>query len=169
MKWRLLICAGILIALLALARAGTVGAQATNTPTPTLTHPDGTAWHGYAIIEVAAVGPFAGGVSDAQKARLHEAFEMLAASHGSWPPYLLQDSRWRLDNLAVLIEARFSTMPTKAQVVRLIANRTGYTYTQVNNALSFTVFAYGGSWAESRDACAVYMAAHSAEWETSGQ
>jgi hypothetical protein len=154
-----------LAALLILAGSQSTLAQATSTPT--LVVPDGTSWHGYALIEIAAVGPFAAGVSDTQKARLHEAFEMLAQTHDGWPPYLLQDSRWRLDNLALIVEARFVSMPKKATVVQLIANRTGYTTTQVNNALTFTVFAHGGTWAESREACAAYLVAHSAEWENS--
>jgi hypothetical protein len=129
------------------------------------TMPAGSSWHGYILIEIAPVGPFIAGVTTAQKARIHEALAMIADEHPNWPSYALQDSRWRLDNLAVIVEARFASMPTKAVAVQLVSNRSGYTVAQVNAALSFTVFAYGGTWSESRDACVAYLAAHTAEWE----
>jgi hypothetical protein len=164
---KLSICLLVSVLIGMLCIAGSFGALAQATATPTLIQPAGAAWHGYILIEIAAVGPFQDGVTDTQKSRLHEAFEMIAPTHGAWPAYLLQDSRWRLDNLALIVEARFSNMPSKMMVVQLIANRTGYTVTQVNNALTFTVFATGGTWAESRDACAVYLAEHQAEWNAS--
>lgn len=160
---RILLIIGLLVCILVLGNIRYSLAQATVTPTPFM--PQGASWQGYVLIEIAPVGPFVDGVSDVQKARLHEAFLMISRGHDSWPPYALQDSRWRLDNLALIVEARFISMPSKAQVVQLIANRTGYTVAQVNNVLTFTVFAYGGTWAESRAACIEFLALHENEWE----
>lgn len=153
----------ILIVMLAGRSLQSALAQAT--ATPTLVHPAGASWQGYILLEFAAVGPFINGASDELKAKLHSAFLMLAREHDNWPPYVLQDSRWRLDNRAVIIEARFISMPTKAQAGQLIANRTSYTLAQINAAVAVTVFALGGTWEQSRDECAAYLAAHRPEWE----
>lgn len=155
----------LLILAICLIFSGITGTLAQGTATPTMIVPAGSSWQGYILIEIAPVGPFVNGVTAPQKAKLHEAFTSMAREHDSWPPYILQDSRWRLDNLALIVEARFISMPTKAQAAQLISNRTGYTVAQINNALTVTVFAFGGSWAESRDTCAAYLAAHMAEWE----
>jgi len=154
----------ILIMLLMLPGAINVLAQAT--ATPTLVHPAGASWQGYILLEFAAIGPFINGATPEIKAKLHSAFLMLAREHDNWPAYVLQDSRWRLDNRAVIIEARFISMPTKLQAGQLIANRTGYTLAQINAAVTVTVFALGGTWEQSRGECAAYLAAHSVEWSS---
>lgn len=129
------------------------------------TMPVGASWHGYIMIEFAAIGPFVNGVTDAQKIKIREALEMVAQTHTSWPPFNLQYGPWRLDSLAVIVEAKFAQFPTKAMVVQLISNRSGYTVAQVNSALAFTVFGYGGTWSESRVACAAYLDANRADWD----
>ncbi len=72
--------------------------------------------------------------------------------------------RWRNDGQAMIVEADFEpTNPTRQQVINAIANRTGFTTTQVNSNL--TIFALAGTDRESlRQSVIAYLQSNAAAW-----
>lgn len=72
--------------------------------------------------------------------------------------------RWRNDKRAVILEGNWDS-GAKADFVRELAAELGRTQTAINSNLTITRFAPGGSWDESRAACAAYLDANRANWE----
>jgi hypothetical protein len=187
--WLVLTIAALgLMSLTGLAAAQKPGPEAgpeTRTPTETLTPTFAGAWHGYILVQwtpeivdnirgrSAILGtphPYCdidlGCVPTAEPPippPLAETFALLAPEHGSWPPYLLQ-IRYNLEYTAAILEARFDVAPTIDNILNLLSQRALALPHDELRGLTVAIFAPSGTWAESRYACAVYLAAHQAEW-----
>lgn len=123
------------------------------------------AWHGYARIELNPT--FADALDDPARDKIRVALKRLITQTlkdmREFPPYHLGTPRWRLDHRAVILEGNWDS-GAKADFVREIAAELGRTQAQVNAAITITRFAPGGTWNESREACAAYIEANTAEW-----
>lgn len=125
------------------------------------------AWHGYARIEIVAA--FADALDDPARDKIRLALRRLITqtlkAGREFPPFHLGTPRWRLDRRAVILEGNWDS-GAKADFVREMAAELGRTQTAINNALTMTRFAPGGSWDESRAACEAYLVANRATWES---
>lgn len=148
-----LVC--LLVMLWAAAAPPSVVAQA-DTPTPTTVH----AWpvHCYVLIEVSSSIP-AGILADAWRS-------IRAMGQQLGPPNLITHYRLRMDNRAVLLESTFDPTEINRQaVINRLVEATGYTYSQVGSALSFTLFDCWQGYEASQAAARQYLRTHAAEWE----
>jgi hypothetical protein len=164
-----------LVVLLALA-ASTVEAQgddkatATPTLTPTETQAVIHAWQGYVLVEISAatsstVEAFSRGVDADLELRIREAFSQLAPERSSWPPYALQIGPCNLARTACIVEARFDRMPDAATVADRLGARLGTDRKSVEDSISLTLFAAGGTWEESQAACLEYLTTNAKDWQ----
>jgi hypothetical protein len=64
----------------------------------------------------------------------------------------------------VIVEAAFTTNPTKAQVVAAIANRTGLSSATVSANLTITVLGNSVDRELSRQGAVAYLVANAADW-----
>lgn len=124
------------------------------------------AWHGYARIELNPT--FADALDDPAREKIRVAVKRLITQTlkdmREFPPYYLGHPRWRLDHRAVILEGNWDS-GAKSDFVRELAAELGRTQTAINSNLTITRFAPGGSWDESRAACAAYLDANRANWE----
>lgn len=124
--------------------------------------------HLYVLLDLNAT--FADSLDDAKRENVKDAIKDMittikrAQDADVFPPYLAQ-VRYSLNRRAVIVEGNFDAI-TKAEFVRRLATRLGFTQTQVNNNLTITVFGGGGAtWEESRQATLSYLATNRAAWE----
>jgi hypothetical protein len=146
-------------------------ATPTGTPTPTQTATATIvhAWQGYVLVEftsTSTVEALSKGMGDVDlTARVREAFAQLAPERGSWPPYLLQIGPLRLDGQAVIVEGRFDRMPDAATVADRLGSRLGTDRKSIEESLTLTLFAPGGTWEESQAATLRYLEENAKDWQ----
>jgi hypothetical protein len=171
-------------ALLLMPRAWLIAQEPTETQAPTeiLTATFTGAWHGYILIEWSAqfttmlqrprptLTPCKGCPEPPPDATailttdpIGEAMNQLAPSHGNWPPYLLQ-VRYSLDGLKAIVEARFDVQPSQEDIINRLSGRSGVLPAQMGT-VTVIVFAPGGTWQESQQACLEYLNKHVVDWQ----
>lgn len=123
-------------------------------------------WHGYVRLEITPA--VADALTEADRGKIRVAVRRLITQtlkdSKEFPPFALGHPRWRPDKRAVILEGNWDT-GAKADFVRELAAELGRTQTAINNALTMTRFAPGGSWDESRAACEAYLVANATAWE----
>lgn len=123
------------------------------------------AWHGYVLLSVNPA--LADTWDEGKRAKMAQGVRALITDFKrdgeDYPPYILQ-VRWALNQRSVIIEGNFDAT-SKTELVKKIATELGRAQTAINNALTLTRFAPGGSWYESRAACEAYLETNAAAWE----
>jgi len=86
--------------------------------------------------------------------------------HNSQQPAENNHMRVSLNGLSAIIEALFDEAEiTRNALIQFVADALGLNPGQVDASLNITLFAEGGTWEQSRQACLSYLAANRAEWE----
>lgn len=101
----------------------------------------------------------------AQRQKVADALDTLGDKANAMPHLRIQ-LRPRLDGQAYIVELSVPNAPTKAQVVHAIALALGLSDATVDSNTTFTVFGDVNDWENSRQACAAYLKANAAAWET---
>ena len=87
--------------------------------------------------------------------------------HNSQQPAENNHMRVSLNGRSAIIEALFDEAEiTRDALIQFVADALGRNPGQVDASLNITLFAEGGTWEESRQACVDYLIANSAEWES---
>ena len=147
-----------------------IGTPSTSAQTPTATptstqNPVPATWHGYLALKITKTAQLSSGlVSNLVEGTLKTAIARIARLSGDWPPYILQLGPIKIDLTEIIIEAKFDYVPTEALIEGLIADKLGVSADKVANLIAVTVFAPGGTWEESRAACAAYIAQDPVGW-----
>lgn len=71
--------------------------------------------------------------------------------------------RSKVNGTGLIMESEFDDVPTKSDVIALVAEALGVNPVAVDAKIDFTIFAPGGTHEESRVACQVWMKANGIE------
>lgn len=117
-------------------------------------------WHGYTL-----QNNLPPGLTDPQQ---HQAWQAVLAIglHTQPMPHNNTHARLQLDAGGLILEALFEPHELhRPYLVQLIATAIGLPYDPIDALLTYAVFAPGGTWQQSRQACLAYIRAHRPHWE----